>query len=69
MIYDGKSAFQLKICGTRMKFFFCIVSGSRGLLKLDIIVCQPDILTHILSFSENLENYKKVIYYERLHFN
>ena len=40
---------------------FCIVSGPVGLLKLDILVRKANVLTYILSFSANLENYRKLI--------
>ena len=32
-----------------------------GLLKLDIMVCKAATVTLIWSFSENLENYRKLI--------
>ena len=40
---------------------FCIISGPGGLLKLDILVRKANVLTYILSFSENLENYRRLI--------
>ena len=40
---------------------FCITSCPGGLLKLDIMVCKANVLTHIFSFSENLENSRKLI--------
>ena len=39
----------------------CIISGPGGLLKLDIMVCKATALTHIWSFSEKLENYRKLV--------
>ena len=35
--------------------------GGGGLLNLDITVCKVNILTYIWSFSENLENSRKLI--------
>ena len=40
--------------------YFSIDSGLRGLLRLDIMVCKVAILTYLWSFSENLENCRKV---------
>ena len=40
---------------------FCFVSGPVGLLELDIMVRKANVLTYIWSFSENLENYRKLI--------
>ena len=33
----------------------CIISGPRGLLKLNIMVRKADVFTYIRSLSENLE--------------
>ena len=40
---------------------FCIISFPGGLLKLDIMVHKANVLTYIWSFSENLENYGKLM--------
>ena len=40
---------------------FCVISGPVGLLTLDIMVHKAKVLTHIWSFCENLENYRKLI--------
>ena len=40
---------------------FCTISGPGGLLKLDIIVCKANVLTYIWGFSEDWENYRKLI--------
>ena len=40
---------------------FYIMSFPGGLLKLDIIVRKANVLTYIWSFSENLENSRKLI--------
>ena len=40
---------------------FDIISCPGGLLKLDIMVRKANVVTYILSFSENLENSKKLI--------
>ena len=42
--------------------------GPEGLLKLDIMVCKANVLKYIRSFSEKLENYKKMIYDEKIVF-
>ena len=46
-----------------MKKFFTLllVQGGGGLLKLDVMVCKANGLTYIWSFSENLENSRKLI--------
>ena len=31
------------------------------MLELDVMVCKANVLTYILSFSENLENSRKLI--------
>ena len=40
---------------------FHIISCPGGLLKLDIMIDKANVLTYIWSFSENLENYRKLI--------
>ena len=40
---------------------FYIISCLRGLLKLDIMPHKANVLIYIWSFSENLENYRKLI--------
>ena len=45
---------------------FCAVSGLGGLLKLDIMVHKAATVTYIWSFYENLENYRKLIYDEKI---
>ena len=40
---------------------FYIFSCPAGLLKLDIMVRKANVLTYIWSFSENLENSRKLI--------
>ena len=46
-----------------MKIIFTLflVQEGGGLLKLDIMVCKANGLTYIWSFSENLENSRKLI--------
>ena len=43
------------------KISFYIISCPGGLLKIDITVRNANVLTYILSFSENLENSRKLI--------
>ena len=40
---------------------FYIISCPGGFLTLDIMVQKANVLTYIRSFSENLENYRKLI--------
>ena len=40
---------------------FYIISCPGGLLKFDIMVRKANVMTYILSFSENLENSRKLI--------
>ena len=40
---------------------FYVMSFPGGLLKLHIIVCKANVLTYIWSFSEKLENSRKLI--------
>ena len=40
---------------------FYITSCPGGLLKLDIMVRNANVFRYIWSFSENLENYRKLI--------
>ena len=40
---------------------FYIISCPGGLLKLDIMLHKANVLTYIWSFSENLENSRKLI--------
>ena len=40
---------------------FYLVSGPGALSKLDIMVRKANVWTYIWSFSENLENYRKLI--------
>ena len=40
---------------------FYIISCPGGLLKLDIMVRNSNVFRYIWSFSENLENYRKLI--------
>ena len=48
---------------------FCITSCPGGLLKLDIIVPKANVVTYILSFSENLAKFQKIdLMMRRLHF-
>ena len=42
-------------------FYIISCPGGGGLLKLDIILHKADLLTYIWSFSENLENSRKLI--------
>ena len=44
---------------------FCIISDPGGLLKLDIMVRKANVLTHIWSFCENLENYINIYFMMR----
>ena len=46
-----------------MKIIFrlFLVQGGGGLLKLDIVILKANVLTYIWSFSENLENYRKLV--------
>ena len=39
---------------------------SKGLLKPDIMVSKAAMVTYILSSSKNLENYRKLIYDEKI---
>ena len=48
---------------------FYIISCAGGLLKLDIIVQKPNVLTYIWSFSENLENSENWFYDEKIAFS
>ena len=42
------------------------MSGQRDLLKPDIMVRKAAMVTYILSSSKNLENYRKLIYDEKI---
>ena len=44
----------------RMKIIFTLFLVQGELLKLDITVRKADVLTYICSFSENLENSRKL---------
>ena len=45
----------------RMKIIFTLFLVQGGMLKLDIMVPKANVLTYIWSFSENLENSRKLI--------
>ena len=40
---------------------FCITSCPGGFVEIDIMVCKANVLRYIWSFSENLENSRKLI--------